>query len=336
MMRTLNFLSYQMTIMLFCTCLIASPIFAQKYPQISSAQRLKMLEPPADGVAHMVLDTDTYNEIDDQFALVYAMLSPERLKVEAVYAAPFKNARADTPAEGMAKSYDEILTILEKLDIPSEGMVFKGSTDYLKNRERPEASPAALDLVAKAKKYSPDQPLYVVAVGAITNVASAILLDPEIIKNIVVVWLGGNGHQWNNQREFNYMQDLRASQVIFDSGVPFVQVPCTPVVTHFATTAPEMEKWVGGRGAIGDYLLKTFLDYHKDHFGWSKVIWDMTAVAWVINASWMPSNIVHTPIATDNYTLSFDDSRSFMRYVYFVHRDPIFRDFFTKLDKDAN
>ena len=34
----------------------------------------------------MVLDTDTYNEIDDQFALVYALLCPEKLNVEAVYA----------------------------------------------------------------------------------------------------------------------------------------------------------------------------------------------------------------------------------------------------------
>ena len=305
---------------------------AQDFPQISTAQRLKMLEPPKDHLVHMILDTDTYNEIDDQFALVYSMLSPERLKVEAVYAAPFKNNRSNSPAEGMEKSYQEILTILGKLDISAEGMVFKGSTDYLKNRKDPEASPAALDLIAKAKTFSPDKPLYVVAVGAITNIASAILLEPGIIKNIVVVWLGGNGHHWKDQREFNYMQDLRASRVIFDSGVPFVQVPCTPVVTHFVTTVPEMEQWVGGRGAIGDYLLGIFEDYSKDHFAWSKVIWDMTAVAWVINADWLPSNIVHTPLVTDNYTLSFDDSRHFMRYVYFLNRDPIFKDFFTKLE----
>ena len=42
----------------------------------------------------MVLDTDTYNEIDDQFALVYALLCPEKLNVEAVYAALFTNDRS--------------------------------------------------------------------------------------------------------------------------------------------------------------------------------------------------------------------------------------------------
>ncbi len=172
-----------------------------------------------------------------------------------------------------------------------------------------------------------------VAVGAITNVSNAILLEPSIIRNIVVVWLGGNGHHWPHQREFNYQQDLRASRIVFDCGVPLVQLPCTPIVTHFTTTVPEMERYVGGRGAIGDYLLKIFKEYHQDHFGWSKVLWDMTAVAWLIHPNHLPSELVHSPLVTDNYTFSFDQSRHLIRVVSFVHRDPIFQDFFTKLEK---
>ncbi len=304
--------------------------YGQTYPGLSSPDRIRMLQPP-EGPIRMVLDTDTYNEIDDQFALVYALLSPEKLKVEAVYAAPFHNNRSTGPGDGMEKSYEEILRILEKLDRSAAGFAFMGSTDFIQDISQPESSPAVADLIRKAKTSTPEDPLYVVAVGAITNVANAILIDPSIIQNIVVVWLGGNGHQWPNQREFNYFQDINASRTIFDSGVPFVQVPCTPVVTHLATTVPEMEKYVGGRGAIGDYLLKIFKDYHSDHFGWSKVLWDMSAVAYVINPEWTPSNLVHSPIVTDQFTLSVDDSRHFIRVVYFVKRDDIFRDFFTKL-----
>jgi purine nucleosidase len=308
------------------------PLMGQNYPAISEGQRIKMLESPGSRPVRMVFDTDTYNEIDDQFALVYALISPE-LDVEAVYAAPFRNTRSRGPKDGMEKSYEEILRILGKLDRSAEGFAFKGSTSYLTNLKKPERSPAALDLVRRAKKSSPDDPLYVVAVGAITNVSNAILIDPSIIKNIVVVWLGGNGHNWPHQREFNFGQDLNASRLIFDSGVPFVQCPCRPVVTHFTTTVPEIERYVGGRGPIGDYLLDIFKAYRKDHFGWSKVLWDMTAVAWVINDSWLPSNLVHSPIVTDNHTLSFDNSRHMIRTVYFVNRDPIFRDFFKKLGK---
>lgn len=307
-------------------------LLAQKFPAVSENQRIEMLKHPKNRPVRMVFDTDTYNEIDDQFALVYTLISPE-LDVKAVYAAPFKNNRSKGPRDGMEKSYEEILRILRKLGISSEGFAFRGSTSYLKDVRNPERSSAAMDLVKRARKSSPEDPLYVAAVGAITNVSNAILIDPSIINNIVVVWLGGNGHHWPHQREFNFRQDLNASRVIFDSGVPFVQLACTPVVTHFTTTVPEMERYVGGRGEIGDYLLKIFKDYRKDHFGWSKVLWDMTAVAWIINDKWLPSNLVHSPIVTDNYTLSFDNSRHLIRSVYFVQRDPIFRDFFTKLDK---
>jgi len=308
------------------------PLLGQNFPTVSESQRLDMLKPPVKRPVRMVLDTDTYNEIDDQFALVYALISPE-LDVQAVYAAPFQNKRSTGPGDGMEKSYEEILRILSRLDKPPDRLAFKGSSHYLTDIKNPERSPAAMDLVERAGKSSPQDPLYVAAVGAITNVGNAILIDPSIIKNIVVVWLGGNGHDWPHQMEFNFRQDLNASRVIFDCGVPFVQLPCTPVVTHFTTTVPEMERYVAGRGAIGDYLLTIFKAYRKDHFGWSKVLWDMTAIAWLINDTWLPSDIVHSPIVTDNYTFSFDRSRHLIRTVNFVHRDPIFRDFFTKLEK---
>ena len=314
--------------------LAASLVFAQEFPAISEGQRIEMLKHPDKRPIRMVLDTDTGNEIDDQFAVVYALISPE-LDVQAVYAAPFTNNRSSGPADGMEKSYEEILRILSRLEKSPDGFAFKGSTRYLSDLKNPERSAAALDLVERARKSSPKDPLYVAAVGAISNVANAILMDPSIIRNIVVVWLGGNGHNWPHQREFNFRQDLKASRIIFDCGVPFVQLPCTPVVTHFTTTVPEMERYVAGRGAIGDYLLKIFKEYRKDHFGWSKVLWDMTAVAWVIDDKSLPSDLVHSPIVTDNYTLSFDQSRHLIRTVNFVQRDPIFRDFFTKLDKRA-
>ena len=312
--------------------LLAATINAQEYPPMDESVRIQKLTPPAEKV-RAVLDTDTYNEIDDQFALVYAILSQEKLDLKAVYAAPFSNKRASNPTEGMEKSYEEILRILEKMNMPHDGFAFKGSRSYIQDPEKPESSPATEDLILRAKRSTPDDPLYVIAVGAITNVANAILLDPSIINNIVVVWLGGNGHNWPNQREFNYFQDLHASRTIFDSGVPFVQLPCTPVVTHLATTVPEMEAYVGGRGAIGDYLLEIFKDYHQDHFAWSKVLWDMSAIAYVIDPGWTPSDLVHSPIVTNEYTYSFSDSRHFIRVVNFVKRDPIFRDFFQKLEE---
>ena len=101
----------------------ATPALAQKYAPISEEQRIRMLAPPTNRPVRMVLDTDTFNEIDDQFAVVYALISPE-LDVRAVYAAPFHNSRSSGPGDGMEKSYEEILRILSRLDKKSEGFAF--------------------------------------------------------------------------------------------------------------------------------------------------------------------------------------------------------------------
>ena len=61
-----------------------------------------------------VLDTDTYNEVDDQFALAYAALSAG-IDLEAVYAAPFLNDRSRDPEDGMEKSFEEALQVLSRL-----------------------------------------------------------------------------------------------------------------------------------------------------------------------------------------------------------------------------
>ncbi len=298
-----------------------------EFPKLDEALRLDRLKPPTDKV-RMVLDTDTYNEIDDQFAVVQALLSPDQLAVEAIYAAPFYNSRSAGPGDGMEKSYAEILQLLERLDISPEGLVFRGATDILRD-DAPQESAAVDDLIAKSKTADP---LYVVAIGALTNIASAILQDPAIIERIVVVWLGGHAHYWPTADEFNLQGDLVAAQVVFDSGVPFVQIPCHPAASHLQTTLAELERFVKGRGAIGDYLVDIFTAYSQNHFASSKVIWDMSAVAWLLDASWVPTDVVHSPVLTDQKTWSHDSSRHFMRVARTVRRDAIFGDLFEKLE----
>ncbi|MBN1950700.1 MAG: nucleoside hydrolase, partial [Bacteroidales bacterium] len=303
---------------------------AQDFPGLDESFRLKRLEPPK-GKVRMVLDTDTYNEIDDQFALVYAYLSKERIQLEAVYAAPYFNNRSTSAGDGMEKSYQEILRLLKLLGKSPEGFAFRGSDRYLEDVSKPIRSEAALDLVKKAMASSPDNPLYVVPVGCITNIASAILIEPQIIENIVVVWLGGNDLNWPHQREFNLMQDVKAAQIVLNSGVPMVIMPCQPVVAHFHTTIPEMQYYLKGKNPLSDYLLNMTIEYSGGRDYWSKVIWDVTAVAWLVNPSWIPTNLVHSPILTDQVTYSTDRSRHFIRMATSVNRDAIFRDLFSKI-----
>ena len=67
---------------------------------VDQSSLLRRLQRPTDPV-DVVLDTDTYNEIDDQYALAYLVLHGEQLRLQAIYAAPFCNDKAASPAEGM-------------------------------------------------------------------------------------------------------------------------------------------------------------------------------------------------------------------------------------------
>ncbi len=225
------------------------------------------------------------------------------------------------PDDGMEKSYQEILRLLSRLGVSAESFVLRGSTGYLPDWDNPIQSEAAADLIQRAATADSD-PLYVVAIGAITNVACAILLEPEIIRRIVVVWLGGQPLHWPSAREFNLEQDPEAARVILDSGVPLVQIPCSGVASHLLTTVAEIERYVAGQGAIGDYLAEIFKGYHDDHFGWSKVIWDISTIGYLLNPSWVPTEIVHSPILTEQITWSFDRARHFVRFATYVECDP--------------
>lgn len=306
------------------------------FPTLPQDLLVQRLQPPT-GRVRMVLDTDTYNEIDDQFAVVYALRSTEKLTVEALYAAPFTNERSTGPADGMEKSYDEIVRLLDRLHLPAEGFVYRGSTAYLGSR--PERSPAALDLVARAMAAPDDDPLYVVAIGAITNVASALLIEPEVLRKIVVVWLGGNPPALPHTVEFNLMQDAPAARVIFDSGVPFVHVPCLGVASHLLTTKAELTEAIAGRNPVCDFLYERFCAYNADHFAYGKEIWDVATIAYLLDESWTPSRLTPSPRLLGEWQMDVGGQLTFepaperhpIREVWFLRRNPIFRDLFTKL-----
>ncbi|GGE27811.1 hypothetical protein GCM10011391_02880 [Pullulanibacillus camelliae] len=290
----------------------------------------KRLEAPK-GKIRVVIDTDTYNEVDDQFAVVYALQSQDKLNVEAIYAAPFFNERSQGPADGMEKSFNEINKILALMNISRENFVFRGSTGYLEDLAHPYRSEAAMDLIEKAMASSDDDPLYVVAIGAITNVVSAILIQPEIVHKIVVVWLGGHALYWPDTKEFNLYQDLLASRFLYDCGVPLINIPCMGVCSHLLTTLSELEAHIDRTSKVGQFLLETFKGYHEDHYAYSKVIWDISTIAYLINPTWVETKVVHSPILTDQFTWSFDLSRHPIRMATFLNRDGIYKDMFKKL-----
>ena len=324
------------------------------FPTHSDAWTLQRLEAPLqDRRPRIVIDTDTANEVDDQFALAWALLSPAELEVEAVYAVPFSFAHRraslpqapsnaapfDPPHSGMERSYDEIERVYSLLSLPSAGRVYRGSAGYLESPTEARRSAACDHLIALARSAEPEQPLYVVALGCVTNIASALLLAPDIVDRIVVVWTSGYPTSAPHvNTSFNLEQDPAASRLLLDSGVPLVYLPGFYVGAQLRLSSVEVEHYVKGRGAIGDALHRLYSNNplwsilgHDASQPYSWVIWDLICVAWLIRSEWVPSTLVRTPRLDAARRWVPSVGRPWMREGHGVQRDAIFNDFFAKL-----
>lgn len=289
----------------------------------------------------VVLDTDTYNEVDDQFALAYLLQCPERIHMEAVFAAPFYDSRrefynykSDSVQEGMEKSYDEImrlLTLMHRDDMKTR--VFKGSTHYISETGAPVDSPAARCLIELAMEHTSENPLYVIGIGSPTNIASALIMEPEIAKRIVVVWMGGASLDWPSCREFNLSQDLKASQELFKPEVRLVQIPGMGVSSAFAISSSEFKEHLLHKNALCDYLVTTVFDAMNDPSGknlWSRIIWDVCAAAWLTGDGFVLDRPEIKPMPGETQ-YEKQDTSALERYVYYIQRDALAQDLFRKL-----
>ncbi|MCL2159373.1 MAG: nucleoside hydrolase [Oscillospiraceae bacterium] len=300
---------------------------------MDTAALIKNLEKPSSKI-DMILDTDAYNEIDDQFAIAYMVANPEKLNIKAIYAAPFFNSLVDSPKEGMEKSHDEIKKVLSLIEGTRAIPVYKGSENYLPDEKTPAISPAAEHLARLAMEYSTTSPLYIAAIGAITNIASAILINPKIIDNIVIVWLGGNGLHWDDCREFNLHQDIAAARIIFGCGAPFVQLPCMGVVSSFTISGAELKEWLLGKNKISDYLAQNTIAAASSYAAgkpWTRVIWDVTAIAWLLGGDFVADRLEKSPVPEYDGYVAHPSGRHLMKYAFHINRDALVEDLFKKL-----
>ena len=322
------------------------------------------LQEPISGRHRVVIDTDAANEIDDPYAIAWALARPDVLEVVGLHAEPFSFAhrRADhrqappdcaafnPPDVGMERSHDEIHRVIglmgEDCVAQHRGLVRRGATRYQAAPGQAVPSAAADHLVELARAQPADgPPLYVLALGCVTNIASALIQAPDIRDRIVVVWTSGYpSHAPLVNHSFNLEQDLFASQHLFDCGVPLVYLPGYHVGAQLRLSLLEMEHHVRGHSAIGDHLHDLFT--HNPLWpmlGWpatidrerpySWVIWDIICVAWLIQPAWVPSHIVQTPRLSDDRRWLVDAGRPPMREAYGVQRDEVFGDLFEALRK---
>jgi purine nucleosidase len=212
----------------------------------------------------IIIDTDAKNEADDQYAIVHALLS-ETLDVRGIVPAHFGTERSTT---SMAESRAEVDRLLELMSLTGTIVVADGAAAAIPDPATPAPSPGADLILAESKLASADDPLYLTFLGPLTDMATAILLEPEIIhRDVVVVWIGGMGYgvDWNYPAvEFNLRNDISAANVVFDSGITIWQVPAT-VYSMVSVGYAELEDKIGGTSPLADYLITQLVEWNTTY-----------------------------------------------------------------------
>ena len=277
---------------------------------------------------NVILDTDTYNECDDQFALSYMIKSQDVFNIEAITVAPYSHKEYnESVQEGQDKSYNEILKICKFLNFDTTNKVFKGSIDYICNgyEENNDAVNKIVEIALKNNKT------YIIAIGAITNVALAIKKEPKIIDKIEVIWLGGNSLLQNINLDFNFKQDVNAVKIIFESKVKLTIIPCKNVASNLTTSIYELNHYLKDKSELNNYLLDRFCNDTYHGMQERRVLWDISAVAYLINKSWFTSNKISCPNINDDTSYELTNNNHEITMVNYIDVNKVYADLFKKL-----
>ena len=145
---------------------------------------------------------------------------------------------------------------------------------------------------------APDVALTQAIVGAAivpVFIALAIKKAPDIINKIEIIWLGGHSPICDNNKEFNFRQDVKAIKEIFESKVDLTIVPCKGVASNLKISIYELEHYLKGKSELCNYLCSRFYDDEIHGIQTRRVIWDISVIAYLINKDWFEEKEMDCP-----------------------------------------
>lgn len=233
----------------------------------------------------LIIDSDAKNEADDQYAIVHALLSPT-LDVRGIVPAHFGSERS---SRSLGDSREEVDLLLRLMDLAGEVTVADGSPTPVQDEATPAPSEGAQLIIDESKLASADDPLFVTFLGPLTDMASAILMDPDLTRrDVVVVWIGGMAYDadWSYPAiEYNLRNDIPAANVVFGSGMTIWQVPAS-IYSMVSVGYAELEERIGGTSKLADYLIEQLVEFNATHHPdpiESRSLGDSPAISLVLN-----------------------------------------------------
>ncbi len=224
------------------------PIHCNTYEDNFSMHQVPIQPDPETNQSHflkisVLIDTDIGDDIDDALALALALQSSELevLGITTVF--------GDTQRRAQLAMH--LLTVFNREAIP----VAAGVASPIQHRHRPSGVPQAAildrhkrlpalspltgpELIVETALAAPGR-LTLLCLGPLTNVATALSLEPRLfmaIRNIVLMG-GSSGLPFP---EWNVRSDARAAQIVLGTGIPVTMLGWN-VTTHCQLQASDVQ-----------------------------------------------------------------------------------------------
>lgn len=275
----------------------------------------------------IIVDTDAACEADDPFAIAHALMC-KSFDVRAITAIHFASPGS------MEQSHGEIVRVLEAMDLSVPAL--RGQEGPFQDGESGPLSEASRFIIDEAMKQD-SKPLFILCLGAITNVAAALKARPEIAERMTVVWIGGHGFDSKNinHREYNAGNDVEAVNVVLDSPVTLWIIPNNVYGTMHIGLA-EIQDRIAPCGKIGKHLYENMLVYiNSPRSGWaapeSWALGDSPAVGVVLEPNCGQSVYREAPVLLPDTSWRFEPGRRMVRVYQTINSRFILEDLISKL-----
>jgi len=295
----------------------------------------------------VIFDTDANNELDDQHAIAYLLMNDDIFNIAAI------TTNVTAKDGGIQAQVDEAERVAKLVDKKVD--ILPGATEKFEEilpnigRERFDGCESVNRIIEVADRHTPDNPLILIAVGKMTNVALALAKKPEIIPNIRLVFLGTNFPSYEN--EWNVVNDIPALNYVLSTDIRFeivtvryseptgtdaVRISIDQVRSDFAGIGPKVDPTPGRHSGeftnFGDYSVSLFENIQLHENG-TRALYDLVTVAIVKNPSWgTPTEIPAPYLEGNEWIIQNDNPRKITLWTDF-NRDAIIGDFILTIDK---
>ncbi|MGB6152249.1 MAG: nucleoside hydrolase, partial [Pricia sp.] len=232
----------------------------------------------------VILDADTANEVDDLFALVTAFSEPT-WNIVALNATQWQASHLAEPSS-MEESH-KLNTVLKAYCKKDEIKLLRGGFRRMYDwGDMAQHSAAAYDIIKRAHNQENSNKITVIALGALTNVASALYIDPTIASKIDLYWLGTTydfEKGISKRLDFNCVMDIQATEIVLTSQIDTHIMPLN-VIADMKFELKEANDKLSNVHPLGDFLLNRWRN-HMDGGQYERVLWDTALIQAVMRPS---------------------------------------------------